>query len=130
MNEEKYPEHAKLLALRCPGKPEDPFASHNHLVGDFLGWLEGEGYVIARWRPMFCTACEKPWTDHRLGDGTITCEACGAKSYHRSDDVLIPANKRVESLLAGFFGIDEDRLEDEKRQMLADMRAANAEVPS
>lgn len=43
---EKYPEHEKLLALRCPGKPEEPYASHNHLIGDFLEWLSGEGYHI------------------------------------------------------------------------------------
>lgn len=129
MATEKYPEHAKLLALRCPGKPDDPFGSHNHLVGDFIGWLEAEGYVIARWRPVFCTGCQEPWTDFTKDNGKVVCEACGKEDAWRSDDVLIPANKGVEFLLAGFFGIDQNRIETEKCQMLDEMRVANQPEP-
>jgi hypothetical protein len=126
----EYPEHAKMLTLRCPGSPDDPFASHNYLVGDFITWLtEDQGYVIAKWRPTHCTRCDKPWTDFRRDDGAITCEACGAAEFHRSDDVLLPSHRTVEQLLAGFFGIDQEKIEAEKRQMLDRQRAMNVASP-
>ena len=127
-DDEKYPEHAKLQSLRCPGFPDDPFAGHNQIVGDFISSLAGAGYVIARWRPVFCAKCGKPWTDFRKDDGAVTCEACGAGDYFRSDDVLMPARERIEDLIGQFFGIDPKKLADEKDAMLAEIRRQNAEA--
>jgi hypothetical protein len=117
-----YPEHEKLRALRCPGAPDDPYAGHNYVVGRFVEWLGEAGYVIARWRPAFCTKCERPWEPDEDG----SCPACGAADYRRSEDQLVPAFRGVEPLLHEHYGIDPERLDDEKRAMLAAARGVHA----
>ena len=118
----KYPEHEKLHAQRCPGAPDDPFAAHSHHVGEFIEWLLGQDYVIARWRPTTCLYCEKAWVPDP--ENPERCGACGLV-WARSADELLPEHRRIESWLAMFYGLDEKRLEDEKRQMLDELREAH-----
>lgn len=40
------------------------------------------------------------------------------------DEVLYPSHRSIDKILAEYFGIDRDRLDDEKRAMLAAMRDA------
>lgn len=40
-------------------------------------------------------------------------------------DALFPIYKSKEDLIAGFFGIDQNKLEAEKRQMLEALRSAH-----
>lgn len=42
-----------------------------------------------------------------------------------TDELFVPYSS-IESLLARFFGIDQDRLEAEKQAMLAQLRGENA----
>lgn len=44
---------------------------------------------------------------------------------HMWNDRLTPASYTIEDLLAQFFGIDQNKIEAEKRQMLAELRAVN-----
>lgn len=39
---------------------------------------------------------------------------------------LVPAGKPIQDILARYFGIDQEALEHEKRQMLAEMTALSA----
>mgnify|MGYP001566530051 CR=1 FL=1 len=42
--------------------------------------------------------------------------------YERSSDKLVPIYQSIENLLADYFDIDLDKVEEEKRQMLDEMR--------
>lgn len=44
----------------------------------------------------------------------------------RGVDVLVPAHKTTNEWLADYFDIDLDKIEEEKRQMLAELRTAAA----
>lgn len=77
----EYPEHEKLKAL----------GGANQIVGDFIGWLDENGYEIG---------CRDSKYDH--------LEWCG---------------KSRDELIAAHFEIDRNKLEDEKRAMLASIRA-------
>lgn len=48
-------------------------------------------------------------------------------SYDRRDEVLEADYRSIEDWLARYFDIDRDKLEEEKRDMLDKMRAANSE---
>lgn len=69
----------------------------NDTVGDFITWLRENNMVICGW--------DEDW------DGDLT--------YN-------PTFKRTETLIAEFFGINERTLENEKQQMLDEMRAAQS----
>lgn len=81
-----YPEHEKLKAL----------GGKSQVVGDFLVWLEEQGFVI--------------------------CEPTG----NQVDNLWVPLGASLEWLLAEHFEIDPEKLETEKRQMLDELRAANS----
>lgn len=66
-------------------------------IGEFLEWCGEEG------RDIFLA------TPHPFGEG------------------MVPVNTSIERLLAQHFGIDLDKIEAEKRQMLDHMRKLNEE---
>lgn len=74
-------------------------------IGEFLEWLRNEQVRFAR---------------HHEHD-----ESCdfGCSDWLESHEY---AYMPVENLLAKYFGIDLNKLEQEKRQMLADLRLAHA----
>lgn len=68
-----------------------PLQGHSQAIGEFLEWCQStKGWVLAE----------------RGHDDIL------------SDDVLWPASYQTTDLLAEYFGIDLDVLEDEKRAML------------
>lgn len=67
-----------------------------HRVGEFLDWLESEGYVLARY-----------------SDGDSCPEGCSG---------LDPDYAAKEKLVAGFFGIDLGRIEAERQSLLDYLR--------
>jgi hypothetical protein len=69
-------------------------------IGEFLEWMESE-----RETPLTLASYGK-------GEGGI--------------ELLFPANISTERLLAEFFDIDLGKLEQEKRQMLAEIRKEQA----
>lgn len=69
----------------------------NQCLGEFLEWLSNQGYVICVCRTQ------------------------------RIDDVYMPAYKPISRWLAEYFGIDEVKLENEKRAMIDELRRRNKE---
>ena len=99
----KYPEHVKL------GKVHDK----SQACGEFIKWLHEKGYHLGRYH-VHTDAC---WGE-RSSDRAWT-RLCGTP-----DSVLYPETVDVRKLLAEFFGIDEKKLESEKRAILAEHPAS------
>ena len=64
--------------------------------GEFLDFLSSKGYILAEWS-----------------------DACSPR------ETLVPIYPRAENLLAEFFEIDQDKLEEEKMVMLEALRNAS-----
>jgi len=108
--------HEEFLAARMRPQALDPRASfpeHDKLstvkdksqaCGEFVEWLQ-QRYTFGEYH-THSKACQSD-------DGS----ACGS-----STRILYPASINVRRLLAEFFEIDETKLEDEKRAMLAQMQ--------
>lgn len=93
----KYPEHEKLRAV----------APQSQIVGTFLDWLRDEKGISLAVKHEHNESCleERRWN------------RCG----HSAGDYL-PAFASTRNLLAEFFEIDEEKIENEKRAMLAELR--------
>jgi len=129
----EYPEHEKLSKI----------SDKSQAVGDFLEWLRGEKEIVfaayepARW---FCPHCgeipeERVHKARNLMVDDHGCRECiGSSDADRWKSVvtfqsggLYPRTlPPMEKLLAEFFDIDLDVIEDEKRHMMDAMREANA----
>ncbi len=97
MSESKFPEHEKLKEVQ----------PRSQSCGELIDWLKHEkGLVLAEWV-------------------TPTWQELGYSQEPRAriEPRLVPAPLNVRKLLAEFFGIDEEKLEEEKRAMLDAMRA-------
>jgi len=68
----------------------------SQLVGEFLDWLVNEREIVL--------------SEYHEGEG------------RHDDDVLMPISVRTEELLAEFFEIDLNKVEQERRQMLKELR--------
>jgi hypothetical protein len=77
----------------------------SQLVGEFLDWLSQQGYYICRWQDEGDNGQPK-------------------RIPATADDI---ARIHEDEYLADFFGIDQDKLEEEKRAMLDALRASYAE---
>lgn len=79
---------------------------------------------------------------HKIKDQSQTIgqflEWTGEKGWHLAEyveeyeeldwDMLMPIRRSITDLLAEYFGIDQNRLEAEKRQMLDEIRAENERI--
>jgi len=93
MSEPTYPEHEKLSAIQYKSQT----------IGEFLDWLRGEkAIVLCRRQESTIVRVEDGWEGDPAG-------------YY-------PAALTAEGLLTEYFGIDQERIEREKRAMLAKMR--------
>ena len=80
-----YPEHDKLKqVMGCSQE-----------LGEFLEWLQENGYVLARWR----------------------------QRHIRMEHELVPCGESIEKILAKRFNIDLKVLEDEKRQIIEELKS-------
>lgn len=86
INPDKYPEHVKMQAV----------IDDAQIIGEFMDWLESEGYYIARYEEV--------------------------EGY--SNPQLVVSMKRPDEFLSSYFGIDQQKVESEKRQILDELRAA------
>lgn len=93
-----YPEHEKLRAI----------AGESQACGEFLEWLQHQGYVMA--------LAHRHDSDCRGKDGWRLCG-------RREGELIHAPLPSIQKLLATFFGIDPEKLEDEKQAMLAELRA-------
>lgn len=95
-----YPEHEKLHKI----------ADKSQSIGEFVEWMQGEkGIVFGSYHEH---------DDGCMGSGGF--RVCGLRK-----DELCPTRVNIRTLLAEFFGIDESKIEAEKRQMLDEMRAVH-----
>lgn len=75
------------------------FSKKSQMIGEFLEWLRNTKEItLARWDKDECDFCRT------------------------EDDVLVPAYDATEKLLAEFFGIDMDKVEKERQQLLEELR--------
>jgi hypothetical protein len=100
-NESVWPEHDKLRALE--GK--------NVVVGDFIEWLKGQGVDLMVWHELEADEEDDATDDQRAAGG-----------YYRHD------GRSTQALIAAHFGIDEHRLDAEKKAMIEGLRRISAEV--
>ena len=136
----KYPECEKMSEVH----------EFSQRCGEFVTWLNEEhGILLAKYdtKQDACRNCEHPekhdyrpyyssfgqcaHTEHEDGtcDHGSECEHFGACDCDHADfgnpDRLYPQGATLEKLLAGFFDIDLEAVEAEKRQMLSEMREAS-----
>ena len=101
-----YPEHEKLEAVR----------ERSQEIGDFLEWLDGEPkIVLCKWHEAYIETMDDP-------DGKSAFNPSG-KIRNYDPARYTPANENTEKLLAQYFEIDLDVLEEEKRTMLTELRS-------
>lgn len=126
-------------------------SGESHQIGEFLDWLTGDrGLVIARWQTMKeCPGEHAPWKTTaefschdgvkvaagRWYDRTLSrwieegeplgeCSACdGTGQVERIDPILVQAGESFEELLAGYFGIDLAKVDQERKALLAHMQS-------
>lgn len=75
----------------------------------FILWLREQGYYLAQER------CPHG----RLPEDMVNCTESEYCRDGRQDTRLYTSRTRLEELLYRFHGVDEDKLEEERRQMLA-----------
>jgi hypothetical protein len=95
---DKFLEHAKMKAV----------IAQSRTIGAFIDWLQQE-------REPRMELCERR---------TFTVRGAGGEDYETSPE-WVPSCGSVERLLAEYFGIDLKKIEDEKRQMLDELREAH-----
>ena len=140
ISSDEYPEHEKLLKV----------SELSQSIGDFLEWLSDDQKVwLAKhdvksencrncghpkehdYRPIGSGFSQCSHTEHRDGtcDHGDECEHFGACKCDQADfgnpDILYYWPHTISNLLATYFKIDQQVLEQEKRAMLDNMRRMN-----
>lgn len=113
----EYPEHEKL------SKIEDK----SQTIGEFIEWAEGKGIHLAMYRETMNDNYVDPKT-FEVVDEYTRGDQLNKKVVHNPE--YCPAgnyfiNKPIQDLLAEFFGVDQGKLEKEKRRMLKVCRELN-----
>ncbi len=112
-----YPEHAKLQAIQ----------EQSQAIGYFIDGGARQGLVLAEW--------ERDFDSDHLSKNEVDFDDCTdwpgrCETPEHFPLVLVPHRKSIEAILAVYFEIDLERLEQEKRQMLDEHRATNKEARS
>lgn len=117
-----YPEHDKLSAI----------SEQSQEIGRFLDeFLPSKGINLLRWieteEQVECDgglmAFHCRWLKYQLPCNI--CKSTGIKTNQWAG--WVPAHEQINTLLAEFYGIDQVKLEHEKRAMLADLGKANGQ---
>lgn len=110
----EYPEHNKMKAVT-------PFS---HKIGEFLEWLTERHVMLAHY-PTKCLHLMYDGTCHEeaMENGSCPSECPECEMTELSE--LYPYSYNIQKLLAEFFEIDLNKIEEEKRQMLDEMRKLN-----
>lgn len=104
-----YPEHEKLAAPRRMGRSEVRTGDLSQELGLFLDWLQSQRYVVAKWG---CPHGRVPYSD---------CNEKWCRSKD-NDEVLWPNHDPIQDILAEYFDIDYQALQEEKHAMLEEIR--------
>jgi hypothetical protein len=102
----KYPELDKIHAV----------SDDSQKIGEFLEWLQSEGYSLGKYVEHEHDLDCWEWTN--LGGRRMKQYVCGYSEG--TNFVRIPL--RINDLLAEYFGIDENKAEQERRAILNKLR--------
>lgn len=113
-----YPEHDKLHAI----------SEQSQVCGEFLEWLQGgfEGSPnlhVVRWKDE---SDAPKWVHERTGEPVPFANRRAVENPDYYPSGYYSPGLNTQELLAMFFGIDQAKIDKEKEQILAAMRAANA----
>lgn len=130
MSEPRYPEHEKLQAVH----------PQSQACGEFVDWLRDEAKIVLARRHRHHYSCYMRGEHIALSQGALRCTRCTVTrekgmdaltffkrhSHSRltcdaAEGELLEVQVPLRQLLAMRFGIDEDRLEAEKRAMLEEL---------
>ena len=128
MEAEQYPEHEKLQLVK----------DRSQAVGEFIEWLL-RNYSICQWQdegnnglPYYVTATEDDLL--RIGEESgsrhswevMQARTNGIRNpeYESWPEGYYPERRSITDWLADYFTIDQQKLDDEKRQMLEAIRAS------
>ena len=113
---ELYPEHTRLQAV----------VKESQACGDFLEWLKNQrGVTLMRWEAT--NDSEPCWKGRSFPLGPEEshegCKKCnGTGVIDRTDHAWVRYPPSTERLLADYFQIDLDKIEQEKQRMLEALR--------
>lgn len=125
-------ESAKLVAV----------ADDSHKLGEFLDWLQEQGIHLAEWQePTDTCGWEDMRHDYLTGKPRkrcvngqlvgpddeplgVACESCSGTGQITLSERLITLPWNPTALLARYFNIDLDKVEQERRAMLEALRAS------
>jgi hypothetical protein len=122
-----YPEHEKLIEVK----------EQSQAIGEFL---DNSPYQLCWWREAGDNSDEHSqyiWTEHSLKvkperkDYPPTLgHYIDGKAEHNPDfeswnEGYYPVHGSIQKILADYFGIDQNKIEAEKRQMLEQIRKDN-----
>lgn len=104
-------------------------------IGEFIDWLPSQGLCVAeKITRKLCPGggLFAKWTcaggrkiNDRTEDDEGECPVCeGSGEVDRNEPYWLPAGINIEQLLAKHFEIDLTKVDDERRSMLAAMRAS------
>lgn len=100
-----YPEHEKLHKV----------IDKSQIIGEFIDWLHDKKEIaFVRWEEW-----EEKIKPRRRPHGVLeTVKVIKHKKY-------VPVYTKVDTLLAEFFGIDQDKIEKEKLAMIKALKGAS-----
>ena len=102
-----YPEHEKMEQINDLSQE----------IGLFLDWLSAKGVTLCTWEGDRYYSID--------GDIITQSAALASDDYLFEEGGFHPFRFDTNRLLAGFFGIDYDELQNEKDQMLKKLRELN-----
>lgn len=100
-----YPECEKMSAVR----------ELSQACGEFLEFLQQKGFLLAQYGHWDSCKAYPESQDEELNEDLCNC----------GRQPLVPVYQSTEKLLADFFEIDLNKIEQEKRQMLEQQRKLN-----
>jgi hypothetical protein len=117
----EYPEHDKLHTV----------VDESQAQGAFIEWLSDQGIKLMVWREWDETTTEEcsfclhgsPASEARCQ--CPKCEGAHVREVTRHYESWMSVDRSIQTLLAEYHGIDQRKLEQEKRAMLASLRAAS-----
>lgn len=114
----KYPELDKLSALK----------GQTQKLGEFLDWLEQKGLIISRYHKHSLECVGGSEADLEVNRGRLTLKPMPAGQKAKcgvSEEDIEPMYIKIETMIANYFDLDENKMEDERRAMLADLQKGN-----
>lgn len=117
----KYTEHEKMKAVN----------DKSQAIGDFLVWLRCRDVELCKYEDRKLICGKKKCPESNMNGKCFIEPRKGCKNHHHTDLLCYnvfhsgyqPIHYSIEGILADFFNIDLKKVEEEKIQILDDIRA-------